>query len=101
MRNTCRDPCKCESGIGPFFQFRNAGYKEHDSTRKFADPEKYTQLLWVSHVGKSLDRLRTARQVTDGSKGGQRSQKTGARPVSHIASQELVLLGQSNSPKPT
>ena len=61
VRKKCRDPCECESGISPFFKFSHARYEQGDSPKRFGDPQNNPQLLRISHVRESLNRLRTAR----------------------------------------
>src|SRR5690348_9436704 len=57
MRNNCRNPGECESGVGPLFQSRNAGNDERDTAEQFGDPKEDAQLLRISDMRESLDSL--------------------------------------------
>src|SRR5215469_5434588 len=60
VRYTGRDPGECESGISPLFESGKPRDEEDDCAERFCDSENDAQLLRVSHVHESLNRLRTA-----------------------------------------
>jgi hypothetical protein len=59
MRDKSRDPSESESGISPLFESDDSGNKKRHRTQKFGDTENYPQLLWLPHMGKPLNGLRT------------------------------------------
>ena len=48
---------------GPLFEFAHTRDEKGDRAERFGDPEHNSQLLRISHMSESLNRLRTARQV--------------------------------------
>src|ERR1700730_15693464 len=61
VRNECRDPRECESGVSPLLEFRKTGDDKSNPAKRFGDPKNNAQLLWISDVCKTLNYLRTAR----------------------------------------
>src|SRR5712692_1982411 len=59
MRHMCRDPRERKSSVGPLFEPGEAGDDEGDRAQELGDSENDAQVLWISDMRKSLNRLRT------------------------------------------
>lgn len=95
VRNECRDPRECESGIRPLFHSGQTRCDEGDRAKEFGDTKDNAELLRITHVRKSLDRLRIARQVAECGKDRYRGQQAGGSPVSYSACHMgCVVLGK-------
>lgn len=85
VRNRCRNPSEREPGISPLFELGDCGGDQDDRAQQFSDPEDDAQLLRISDMRKSLNRLRIARQLTVSSECRQCAHQAGTHPVDYFA----------------